>query len=225
MAKPILSSVVSVNTSAPRSLELFKQALCRGYSIDAARGKAYRPDGSEWVARINSRGYPSLQAKINGQQLHIPLHKAVAFVLWGDGAFGGPGVHVRHLDSDKLNSRGDNLAIGTAQDNALDKPAPQRSDASRKRAITIGKSRLSEIGAKSNATRGRDAAIRYGRIGGAATKKLTPEQVVVVRRNANLSRSERITQRKLAEALGVKQGTISDILAGRCYGDVGIESA
>lgn len=209
----------------PKYLNLFLDALALGYSVDTQEGKAYRPDGTEWVPRVNGNGYLSLQAKINSQHLHIPLHKAIAYMLWGDSAVGGPSVHVRHLDSNKLNCRGENLALGSAYENALDKPASMRKAALVKRAETLGKARLSEIASQSAATRGRDASVAFGRLGGKVRQKLTPAQVAMVRDNAGKPKVERITQRDLATMLGVKQGTICDILAGRCYGDVGIECA
>lgn len=217
-------SIVS-GKPTPKYVALLMKALAIGYRIDPVEGKAYRPDGSEWVPGINSGGYPRLQAKIGGEHLHIPLHKAVAITLWGERAFDGTRVHVRHLNADKLDCRAGNLALGTALDNVMDKPALQRSEAVRKRAETIGKQNLSDIASRANATRGQAAAVIYGRIGGEAKKKLTPEQVVLVRNNAARPSGERITQRDLATMLGVKQGTICDILAGRCYGDVGIEGS
>lgn len=215
-----MTDAIVAGKSTPKYLRLFMQAIAIGYRIDPVAGKAYRPDGTEWPARLNSHGYPGLQAKIGGELLSVPLHKAVAITLWGELAVGGPRVHVRHLDANKLNCTAENLALGTAQDNALDKPASQRSQAAHKRAETLGKHKLSWIAAKSNATRGRDAAVAYGRMGGGMKKKLTPDQVLMVRENASKPAGDRISQRKLAAMLGVKQGTICDIIAGRCYGDV-----
>lgn len=214
-------AIVSV-IPAPKYMNLFREALSLGYSVDPEIGKAYRPDGSDWPVRIDRNGYPSIQASICGKHLSIPLHKAVAYVLWGAKAFGGVAVHVRHLDANKLNCRAENLALGTARDNVMDKPAAQRSNALRKRAETLGKERLSEIASRSAATRGRDVSVICGRMSGALRKKLTPDQVMMVRENASKPAGDRISQRKLAAMLGVKQGTICDIIAGRCYGDVNI---
>lgn len=220
-----MTDAIVAGKPEPKYLRLFRKALSSGYRIDAVAGKAYRPDGSEWLTSTNGAGYLRLQAKIDGEHLHITLHKAIAYSLWGDAAVGGTAVHVRHLNSDKLNCLEGNLALGTAQDNALDKPASQRSRAVHKRAATLGKQKLSDIASKSNATRGHEASVAYGRMGGEAKKKLTPDQVVMVRENASKPTGDRIPQRKLAAMLGVKQGTICDILAGRCYGDVEISSS
>lgn len=55
----------------------------------------------------------------------IPIHKIIAYALWGDKAF-SPGIHVRHLDGNAANFAKENLALGTAHDNAMDKSAEVR---------------------------------------------------------------------------------------------------
>lgn len=210
----------------PKTLRLLREALSSGYRIDPKFGIAFRPDGSEWPVFLDDKGYPSLQVTMRGRGGHLTvrLHKAVGYVLWGPKVFGGPSVHVRHLDGDKRNCRSDNLALGDARANNQDKPKLVRSDAGRKRALTIGAEGLSEITSRSAATRGEDRSRAYGRIGSVPRRKLSAEQVDLIRDNAKLPAGRRIRQRELAEQLGVKQGTVCDVLAGRCYADVGREA-
>ena len=205
----------------PKTLKMFKEALSLGYQIDPEKAIGYRPGGEIWKTHIGTHGYLQLTATLpTRRHFTIKLHKAVAYMVWGDIVFGGYKTHIRHLDSNKLNCGIGNLALGTAKDNVHDKPFEQRSLSAKRRAESIGKKRLSEITKKSAATRGHESHVKYGRMSGALRKKLTNEQVRLVKKNAGLPRGDRVSQREIAAALGVKQGTVCDILAGRCYGDV-----
>lgn len=213
-------------SSGIKTLDLLQEAFKRGYSVDPVTGAAVRPDGSAWQTFLDDKGYPSLQVTMRwaGAHLIIRLHKAVAYVKWGPAVFGGANVHVRHIDGNKLNCRGENLALGNAKDNNQDKPAAVRSEAAKKRAQTIGADRLSEITSRSAATRGAERSRACARIGTVPRRKLTAEDVDLIRDNAKLPDGRRIKQRDLAAQLGVKQGTVCDVLAGRCYADVGREA-
>lgn len=209
--------------SAPTSkaLTLFKAAIAAGYRVDAETGKAYRPDGSEWKPITNPGGYLQLQikSKLIGGHLTIPVHKAVAFLKFGEQAFGGVLCHVRHLDGDKLNNASSNIALGTPLQNKHDTPGHVLSNAGRKRAEVLGKEALSRIRAKAA------LSIDYVAVGrksaaAAGSKKLSESDVRKILANAALPASERVHQRVLAASLGVKQGTVCDVIAGRCYGDV-----
>ena len=210
----------------PQTLRLLKSALEAGYRIDPETGDAFRPDGSAWPIFIDDKGYPSLQVTMRraGGHLTIRLHKVVAYLVWGSRVFGGPNLHVRHLDGVKLNCRRGNLALGTAQDNNLDKAPAIRSDALRKRAISIGADRMSEIAKRSAETRGAVKSREFARIGAVPRRKLSTDEVNTIRENAKLPKGVKIPQRALARSMGVTQGTVCDVLAGRCYADTGQEA-
>ncbi len=61
----------------------------------------------------------------NNKPTFIPVHKFVAYKKYGDRAFEN-GIMIRHLDNNHLNNADDNIALGTAYDNAMDIPAEQR---------------------------------------------------------------------------------------------------
>jgi len=106
--------------------EAVVQALQRdGYSVDLEQGRVLNALGvplGVTLTRSAKDGYPKV--KLRGRT--VPVHKVVAYVLWGDNAF-APGIHVRHLDGNRENTKASNLALGTPSQNAFDKPADVRS--------------------------------------------------------------------------------------------------
>lgn len=74
-------------------------------------------------------GYPVFvfYVSIDGfaRRVVVPCHKAVAFMEWGDAAF-ADGVHVRHLNGDKLDFSVGNLKIGSPSENYADKSTENR---------------------------------------------------------------------------------------------------
>jgi hypothetical protein len=107
---------------APKVLTALKAALACGYWIDPVLGIVYSKQGKALKPFGNGVGYDCVS--LCGAR--VPIHKAVAYCVWGDRAFGGRHVHVRHLDGDASNNTMTNLAIGTPHENALDKPATLR---------------------------------------------------------------------------------------------------
>ncbi len=80
------------------------------------RGQAVR----ELKTSPNSHGYPSVHLKTNGRMKRVLVHTLVAE------AYLPPrpeGHQVRHLDGAKANNHADNLAWGTAKQNADDRAA------------------------------------------------------------------------------------------------------
>jgi hypothetical protein len=65
----------------------------------------------------NKDRYPTVSLKVNGKFKPVQVHKIVAYAWHGAPQ---PGQLCRHLDDNKLNWHADNLAWGTAQDNADD---------------------------------------------------------------------------------------------------------
>lgn len=88
----------------------------RVFSIDSGwRGYGER----ELKQALNASGYPSVRLMMGGRRKRVTVHSLVA------AAFLPPrpsGKHeVRHLDGDKHNNRAENLAWGTACENAEDR--------------------------------------------------------------------------------------------------------
>lgn len=80
-----------------------------------------RPFVGWYKPKINKIGYPHIGVRIRGLKIDqkIEIHRVVAHQKYGDEIF-KEGIHVRHLDNDKLNFHPDNLALGTAYDNHHD---------------------------------------------------------------------------------------------------------
>ncbi len=100
-------------TAAQRQLlNVYQQ----GYRV-AEDGRVLTP-GGEYLVGTLIKGY----RRILGE---VMVHRLAGYQKYGD-AMLAPGICIRHLDSNPLNNRLSNLAIGTASDNMMDKPPAQR---------------------------------------------------------------------------------------------------
>ncbi len=77
------------------------------------------------VRKYGKQKYPSITLSYGS----FPLHKFVAYQLFGNEAFI---KIVRHLDGNVLNLSKDNIKLGTHSENNLDKPKHKRSEAAKK---------------------------------------------------------------------------------------------
>ena len=143
-----------------KTLIALKDALACGYWVDPVLGIVYSKQNAPLKPFGNGCGYNCVTLR----GAVVPVHKAVAYCVWGDRAFGGRRVHVRHLDGDTSNNSITNLAIGTPRENALDKPASTRS-----RVVRDG-------WALATPERRQERAILAGRQSAASRAKRTPEE-------------------------------------------------
>jgi hypothetical protein len=92
-------------------------------------GTVRRNDGLVMTASKprNSREYPCVYLRVGGQRKRVAVHRLVALTWVGPPPF--EGAQVRHLDGNPLNPRADNLAWGSAEDNAADRDAHGRTQA------------------------------------------------------------------------------------------------
>lgn len=106
-------------------------AHAAGYRVSKT-GEVIGPSGEVRVPNGN-RKYYSFTFKRPGTREtgHVAVHRLQAFQKFGDAAL-VEGIHVRHLDSNSRNNADDNIAIGTPQQNMLDKPESVRRAASLK---------------------------------------------------------------------------------------------
>lgn len=163
-ALPWVPECSSGGSSTPKALNVLKAALAYGYWIDPTIGVVYSKHGTPLKPFSNGLGYNCVTLQGTGFKAVVPLHKAVAYCVWGDRAFGGRKVHVRHLDGDASNNTMANLAIGTPRENALDKPAAMRA-----RVVRDGWASVSP-------EQRRDRAMLAGQRSAAARAKRTPEE-------------------------------------------------
>lgn len=85
------------------------------------KGNSLRPARATIkVTRVGNTGYVYVSLRRNAERHMKTVHRLVARAFHGEPA---AGLQVRHLDGNKENNRADNLAWGTATENAYDKVA------------------------------------------------------------------------------------------------------
>jgi len=72
----------------------------------------------EMTQTLNSDGYLSVRLIIAGKRRRMSVHKLVALEFIGHRPVN---TQIRHLDGNKLNNHKDNIAYGTALENAMDR--------------------------------------------------------------------------------------------------------
>lgn len=103
--------------------EALLSAVTKGYHV--REGQVYGPTQRP-LKLVVKKGYPNFKVRIGPKSYCVPVHRYVAFTLWGDKVF-DPTLVVRHLDGDRSNFSVANLAMGTHQDNSLDvKPSVRK---------------------------------------------------------------------------------------------------
>jgi len=123
-------------------------AHCCGMYIDPDTGEAHWINGDKIEKNFVDRyGYRYFWLRIPHLSVRgtVNYHRLGAVQKYnaGDEMF-VPGIMVRHLDNNKLNNRLDNLALGTALDNARDIPYEDASERGIKAAAT--RKRNAELG-------------------------------------------------------------------------------
>jgi hypothetical protein len=91
----------------------------------------------EMRQQLNASGYPSVRLTIGGKRKRLPVHRLVALTYLGPRP--SPRHEVRHLDGCKLNNRVENLAWGTAKENAEDRARHGRTSHGIRHSIAIKK--------------------------------------------------------------------------------------
>mgnify|MGYP003385198902 CR=1 FL=1 len=84
-------------------------------------GGVKRADGLMLTLSIprHSREYPAVYLRHSGLRKRVAVHRLVALNFIGLPPFAG--AQVRHIDGNHMNPRADNLAWGSAKDNAADR--------------------------------------------------------------------------------------------------------
>lgn len=97
-----------------------------GYRVDDS-GELFSPTGRHLKPGPDRNGYRrfSVRPRDTMVSTSVLVHQLAAIQKFGVAALGS-GVQVRHLDGDPGNNRRENLAIGSARDNQMDKPRALR---------------------------------------------------------------------------------------------------
>jgi hypothetical protein len=108
------------------------EVVRRGYIV-TSEGTVVSPRGTKLkLSESKSGGYKEFSIRKAGQKRTVSVHRLIAFLKYGRKSL-RKGIQVRHLNGNPADNRLDNIAIGTATQNSLDKPAIVR-----KRAARIG---------------------------------------------------------------------------------------
>ena len=183
--------------SYPAYLYAIEDALSSGYFVDSKRGKVIGLKGKPLTVKLRgSQRYPTVPLvtpNMPKRFYSVPVHKVVAFSLWGRAAFES-GVHVRHLNGDTTDNRRTNLALGSPSDNENDKP---------------------------KAVRVRSAKLARAAQAEPVNKKLTPRQVSEMRRSVAYGPTGRVRRGQLtmfAARFGVSKSAVSQAIRGITHG-------
>lgn len=109
-----------------RHAELVRLADARGYRVNDS-GDVIGPGGVTRKPYVNpKKPYQLFSLKDErGRHGHFFGHKLAAFQKFGEAAL-KPGVHVRHIDGNSLNNSPENLELGSASENMMDRSAVAR---------------------------------------------------------------------------------------------------
>lgn len=123
------ATLATINGSRPKATSRhahnIRAAFAAGYRA-TADGQIVSPRGRVRLPYASpNKPYARLSVNVDGRSTHIYAHKLAAYQKFGEAAL-LPGVHVRHLDGNSLNNAPDNLALGSARDNAMDRDAGER---------------------------------------------------------------------------------------------------
>lgn len=109
------SGVIMMN----KTNKILVHAFSIGYRVDD-EGNVYNLLNKEIKTRVSGNGYRMFSFRINGVHSSVYVHRLLAYQLFGDKIFKN-GIHVRHLNGNPIDNSINNISIGTASDNAMDK--------------------------------------------------------------------------------------------------------
>jgi hypothetical protein len=119
---------VSIKIRDSRRARATIEADEKGYYVNE-EGDVISPTGKKRKPqphRGRGASYYRFTIKLTGgKSTTVQYHQLAAYQKFGRAAL-VDGVHTRHLDGNAQNNRPDNLALGSATDNAMDQPAEVR---------------------------------------------------------------------------------------------------
>jgi hypothetical protein len=120
------SSIFTYEKEYSQHAKIIMKVVALGYSFDFERSVVVTPKNTTRPIRLyGKQRYPALTVNIEGVNKSFHIHKFVGYLLYGEIAL-RKGVNVRHLNDNRLDLRIENIAVGTSQDNNLDKSKEKR---------------------------------------------------------------------------------------------------
>lgn len=109
-----------------------------GYRV-TRKGILLNSNGDEMSCRLDKHGYYERTLRVNSQDkkwTHLMIHRLQAYQKYGDKIY-EPGIQVRHFNGNSKDNSYNNIGIGTAHDNAMDKDVAVRLSSSRMAAKSL----------------------------------------------------------------------------------------
>ena len=101
-----------------------REAYNRGYRVSSC-GNFIKTTKSVRRQVAFEKDYPIISIRMGKKTMKVPWHRLQALQKYGEELFKS-GIMVRHKNSIKTDCSVDNILIGTAADNNMDKPAEDR---------------------------------------------------------------------------------------------------
>jgi hypothetical protein len=178
--------------------QYIREAVAQGCYFDFATNSFVSWTGRpRKTKKYGTQRYPSITLRLG---ITFPLHKFVAYLLYGEDAF-KECIVVRHLDGDTLNLSKDNIVLGTYSENEMDKSKEARS--------RVGKIARAAQGRPNNAKLSEQDVVEiiewYSWMRNKYPKKMPNGSVVAV-----------------AKWYGINRGTIDAIITKRNWKDINV---
>ena len=109
-----------------------------GYRV-TRKGILLNSNGDEMSCRLDKHGYYERTLRVNSQDkkwTHLMIHRLQAYQKYGDKIY-EPGIQIKHLNGNSTDNSYNNIGIGTAHDNAMDKDVAVRLSSSRMTAKSL----------------------------------------------------------------------------------------
>lgn len=121
-----------------RSKQVLKEFVKRGFICQ----EDIIYDGKIKSQRICCKGkyktpYKVISLYFKGRMTQVLVHRIIGYLKFGDKIF-EKGKQIRHLDSNSLNNKWENILLGTQSENEMDKPLHVRINTSKAGLLSMG---------------------------------------------------------------------------------------
>lgn len=99
-------------------------AFAKGYRVSRDGKTVNSRRGNPRTLRVNKDGYLQFNIKVGTRCYPLKVHRLQAYQQFGESIFSAECV--RHLDGNPANNAVENLALGTASENMMDRPSSAR---------------------------------------------------------------------------------------------------
>lgn len=112
------------------------KAVESGYTVNES-GNVVNRNGVQ-IKSVISDNYARFTIRLNNSHAAVKVHRLLAYQKFGSVIF-NKSIHVRHLNGNSLDNSYNNIAIGSASDNMMDKSPQARHESAKHAASFIKK--------------------------------------------------------------------------------------